>query len=110
MGGSEEETAEIEREGKRSLMRLENSPAGDTSKHLWFDPKKRLFSYSSARRRQSQFSQVPLSFPREAQIFSLISGGRICQEAERTPKPERDDVIRMCKSKVPGSRGVCNNL
>lgn len=39
MGGSEEEAAEIEREGKRSLMRLEYSAAGDASKHLRFDPK-----------------------------------------------------------------------
>lgn len=39
MGGSEEEADEIEREGKRSLMRLEYSPAGDASKHLRFDPK-----------------------------------------------------------------------
>lgn len=35
---------------------------------------------------------------------------KIRQEAVKTPKPKQDDAIRMCKSKVPGSRRVCNSL
>lgn len=43
MGGSEEEGAVIECEGKRALVRLKYSSAGGTAviKHLRFDSKKR---------------------------------------------------------------------
>lgn len=107
MGGCEEEGAEIKREGKRALARLEYSSAGGTAV-IKLTPKNAQtknaktysysYSYSAFVTRSSDLQH------------KLIFTGKMCQEAARTPKPDQDDVIRICMSKILSSRSVCNSL
>lgn len=106
MGGCEEEGAEIKREGKRALARLEYSSAGGTAV-IKLTPKNAqtvvflfvfLFHVCHEKLRSSRTQH------------KLIFAGKMCQEAARTPKPDQDDVIRICTSKILSSRSVCNSL